>query len=195
MRHNQTTLVQIEGIMKRTLGSNMLLILALGLVWAGCSPKKQYIYTSRPPAQSVSNAIFDARIEPIKGDNPYFVGFRLAVKNNMSEPLEINWNKSRYLHNGTDKGKLVFRGIKPETVKTGIPNDIIPAQGELMKHISPLVTVGFTPARYSAGPEHPTFVPGALPRGKNSVLLTVEQSGRENQAVMTVRILAKETEK
>jgi hypothetical protein len=68
----------------------MLLILALGLVWAGCTPKKQYIYTSRPTAQSVSKAIFDARIEPIKNDNPYFVGFRLTVKNKTSEPLEIN---------------------------------------------------------------------------------------------------------
>jgi hypothetical protein len=29
--------------------------------------------------------------------------------------------------NGTDKGKLVFRGIEPETVQSGIPNDIIPA--------------------------------------------------------------------
>jgi hypothetical protein len=173
----------------------MLVLVALGLVWAGCAPKKQYIYTSRPPAQSVSNAIFDARIEPFKANNPYFVGFRLTVKNKAPDPLEINWNKTRYRHNGTDKGKLVFRGIKPETVKTGIPNDIIPVQGELLKLISPLVTVGFTPARYSAGPEHPTFVPGALPRGKNSVVLTVEQPGRENQAVMTVRILGKEIEK
>jgi hypothetical protein len=66
--------------MRRTLVSNMLLIAALGLVWAGCAPKKQFIYTSRPTAQSVSNAIFDARIEPVKDGNPYFVGFRLTVR-------------------------------------------------------------------------------------------------------------------
>jgi hypothetical protein len=186
---------KMEGRMKRTFVTYMLLVVALGLVWSGCAPKKQYVFTSRPTAQNVSNAIFDARIEPIKDNNPYFVGFRLTVKNKTSEPLEINWNKTRYLHNATDQGELVYRGIKPETVKTGIPNDIIPAQGELMKHISPLVTVGFTPVRYSAGPGHPTFVPGALPRGKNSVMLTVEQSGRENQGIMTVQILAKEIKK
>jgi hypothetical protein len=173
----------------------MLLIAALGLVWAGCAPKKQFIYTSRPTAQSVSNAIFDARIEPVKDGNPYFVGFRLTVKNNTSGPLEINWDKTRYLHNGTDQGRLVFKGIKPESMKAGIPNAVIPAHGELLKQISPLVTVGFTPARYSAGPEHPTFVPGALPRGKNSVMLIMEQSGRESQDMITVRILAKEIEK
>lgn len=181
--------------MKRTFATSMLLIVVLGLVWAGCAPQKQYIYTSRPTAQNVSNAIFDARIEPIKDNNPYFVGFRLTVKNKTSKPLEINWNKTRYLHSGTDQGKLVFRGIKPETVKSGIPNDIIPAQGVLLKHIYPLVTVGFTPVRYSAGPGHPTFVPGALPRGENSVALTVEQSGNENQEIMTVRILAKKIKK
>jgi hypothetical protein len=186
----------MEGRMKRTFAAGMVLIVAMGLIFvAGCAPKKQYIYTSRPTVQTVSNALCDARIEPIKGNNPYFVGFRLTVKNKTPEPIEINWNKTRYLHNGTDRGRLVFRGIKPETVKAGIPNDTIPSRGELMKHISPLVTVGFTPVRYAAGPEHQTFVPGALPRGKNSVLLTVEQSGRVNQSIMTVGILAKQIEK
>jgi hypothetical protein len=184
----------MEGRMKRTLVSNLLLVVALGLVWGGCAPKKQFVYTSRPTAQSVTNALFTARIEPFKENNPYFVGFRLTVKNHTPEPLEINWNKTRYLYNGTDKGRLVFTGIKPENVKSGIPNEVIPAQGELLKHIAPLVTVGFTPAHYSAGPEHPTFVSGPLPKGNNSVVLVVEQSGREHQDVMTVRILAKKIE-
>lgn len=181
--------------MKRTIIANMLFIAAFGLVWAGCAPQKKYIYNSRPMVQKVSNAAFDASIEPFKENTPYYVGFRLKVKNKTSEPLEINWDKTRYLHNGNDKGKLVFRGIKPETVQSGIPNDIVPAQGELLKHISPLVTVGFTPVRYSAGPGHPTFVPGALPRGENSVALVVEQSTDEFREVLSVRILAKEIKK
>jgi hypothetical protein len=195
MPQHETAFAQLEVRMKPTLVSNMLLMVALGLVLGGCAPKKQSIHISRPTVQSVTHAIFNARIEPFKEKNPYFVGFRLTVRNHTSEPLEINWNKTRYLHNGTDKGRFVFMGIKPESIKSGIPNDVIPPKGELLKRISPLVTVGFTPARYSAGPGHPTFVPGALPRGKNSVVLAVEQSGRENQDVLTVLISAKEIEK
>jgi hypothetical protein len=181
--------------MKRTIIAKILLVAALGLVWAGCTLPKKYIYNSRPMVQKVSNAAFDASIEPFKENNPYYVGFRLKVKNKTSAPLEINWNKTSYVHNGTDRGKLVFRGIKAETVQSGIPNDIVPAQGELLKHISPLVMVGFTPVRYSPGPGHPTFVPGALPRGENGVALFVEQSTDEFREVLSVRILAKEIKK
>ncbi len=179
----------------RVVSVSMLLLLAYGLLWSGCAPQKKYVYTSRPMVQDVSHAIFDARIEPFKENNPYYVGFRLTVKNKTSKPLEINWNKTRYVHNTVDQGKLIFRGIKAETVQSGIPNDVIPAQGELLKHISPLVTVGVTPARYSTGPGDPTFVPGALPRGKNSVLLVLEQSGKLYQSTMTVLIVSKEIKK
>ena len=80
----------MEGGLKRTMRFNTLVILIFMLILSGCAAQKQFIYYSQPAIQKASTAVFDARLEPLKGDNPYYVAFQLTVKNKTSEPLEIN---------------------------------------------------------------------------------------------------------
>ena len=170
-------------------------LIAISLLFLGCAHSTPVIYFSRPEVRKVSSEAFDAQIVALKLDNPFYVAFQLTVTNKSSQRLEIDWNKTRYLVGSNDYGLFVFQGIDPESVKSGIPKEPIPAGGTLSKQISPLKTLGFKSRHEVQKPGQSNFYPAILPNGINAVALVVVQGAREWKEVLTVQIGTREVQK
>ena len=173
---------------------NICLILVFFLIFVGCAAQKpQQIWQSLPSVQRTSMELFEIQIKPLKLDNPFFVAFELTVNNKSSAPMEIDWNQSRYLHKGREKGIFVFKGIEPQAIKERtIPNEHIPAGSELTKRIAPAQTIAWKSRRDYLKPGESAFYPGILPNGGNSVSLVLSQNDKEWRQTLTIKIITKE---
>jgi hypothetical protein len=181
---------KMEQIMRKFYTLSLLLTVLILSGCAGTSPKKEY--TSQPEVQKVSNGAFDAVIHPLKLGNPYYAAFQLEVKNKTRQSLSIDWNRTRYLNNHKDQGRFAFKGIDPESVKSGIPNELIPGGQTLKKNIFPLKTLGFMRGGDVPKSGESNFFPGILPDGINSVLLVVVQENREWKEILSIRFSSKQ---
>jgi len=157
----------------------------------GCAGASQKVYDSQPKFRTASNEAFEARIMPLKLENPFYVAFQLDIRNKTSKPLVIDWNKTRYLNDKKNLGRFAFKGIDPETVKTGIPDEVIAGGQTLSKRISPLKTLSFMRRRDLPKEGQSNFTPGILPNGQNSVSLYIRQADRKWRETMTVRLSSK----
>jgi len=155
----------------------------------GCATEKVWI--SSPEIQTAGNPYYESRLEPVTGKYSFFVSFHLAVINKSDSNLKINWNKTRYIHNGRRYGVFVFKGIKPEDIKNlTIPPNIIPAGDTFSKVISPYKLLARAPIRDSSkGKAESNIMPGIMPNGKNGILLVVRQNGKEVVEQMSVIIV------
>lgn len=163
------------------------------LIVVGCAGAPQKVYVSQPKVQVASNEAFEARITPLKLDNPFYVAFQLDIRNKTSKPLVIDWNKTRYLHNKKNLGRFAFKGIDPESIKSGIPDEVIGGGQMLSKRISPLKTLAFMRKRDVPKDGQSNFSPGILPNGLNSVSLLIRQADRKWRETLTVRLASKNT--
>ena len=113
---------------------------------AGCAPV--LVSVSDPAIQFAANPYFEVQFEPLKQGLRSFVVFRLIVTNKTKTQLQIDWNKTRYLFNGSPHGLYVFRGIDPETIKyRTIAPDIISPQDVFTKIIAPQKLMAYVPIR------------------------------------------------
>lgn len=175
--------------MKKEIRIYWILILLLIL---GCSHPKSVVYFSRPEIRKASTEAFDARIAALKLDNPFYVAFHLTVANKSSNLIEIDWNKTRYLHSGKDYGLFGFQGIDPESIKTGIAKEAVPVGETLSKEIMPLKTLAYRDEDETLKPGQSNFYPGILPNGVNTVLLVVTQGAREWKVPLSFQIGTRE---
>lgn len=165
----------------------LLMVLSL----AACAGPRKTIYFSQPDVQKASQRAFDVHIQPLKRDNPFYVGFRLTITNKTSRPLIIDWEKTRYLFNGNDQGIFVYEGIDPESVKSGMPDETIPANSNFAKEISPLKTLGLMRGRDVPRTGQSNFFAGILPSGRNAVLLVLRQGEQEWRNTLAFQFNAK----
>jgi len=171
------------------------LILVIGvalILGAACAPSK--IWISSPATQTAGNPHYEAKIEPLKGGNKFFVSFRLVVINRTGKNMAVDWNKTRYMYNGRTHGVFVFDGIKPEDIKNlTIPADTIASGQPFSKVISPFKLLARAPIkdRYT---DKPVISPGIMPNGKNGIYLVVRQNGNEITEKMSVNIKEKEAQ-
>ena len=176
--------------MNSVMKMGMVVTIGLALtISTGCAPAKVWI--SSPEIQTAGNPYYEARLEPVTGKYSFFVSFNLSVTNKSDNNLKINWNKTRYIHNGHRYGVFVFKGIKPEDIKNlTIPPDIIPAGDTFSKMISPYKLLALAPIRdTSKGLAESGINPGIIPNGKNGILLVVSQNGKEVVEQMSVSII------
>ena len=166
----------------------VLVVLLLGC--ATQHPRKEYY--SQPQIQRAANAIFDVRIEPVKQGNPFYVAFQLTLTNKSAQPIAIDWNRSRYFSDGQDLGVFVFKGIDPESVKDGIPEEIVAPGETLDKRISPYRTLAFRYGKDFVQADQHRIYAGILPDGDNTVLLSVEQGGHVYEERLTVQLLTRD---
>ncbi|MCF8145133.1 MAG: hypothetical protein K9N21_14555 [Deltaproteobacteria bacterium] len=146
-------------------------------------------WASIPPVQTGEDRSFDVRFEPLKRDKRFFVSFRLDVTSKSDRPLAIDWNKTRYLHNGRPNGIFVFRGIDPATIKKGIPPDTIPHGTPFSREIFPARLVAFTPLGEEVLDKNGKgLFPGPLPAGKNGIRLVITHDGEEIVQELSVEI-------
>lgn len=159
---------------------------------AGCATPKVWI--SSPAVQTAGNPYYEAKIEPLKSGNKFFVSFQLVVTNRTDKNLEIDWNKTRYIYNNSTHGVFVFDGIRPEDIKNmTIPADTIDSGHPFSKVISPFKLLARAPIkdRYA---DRPVISPGIMPIGKNGIHLVVRQKGKEIIEKMSVNIEEKEAQ-
>jgi hypothetical protein len=161
----------------------------------GCAHPAPVTYFSKPEVGKITHDFFEAQIEILKLDNPFYVAFQLTVMNKSNAPLEIDWNKTRYLIGTEDNGVFVFEGIDPETLKTGIPKELVAPGQTLSKQIMPRKTLAFAGRKEAHRPGKSNFYPGILPNGRNTVGLVLAQGSREWKVPMPFQIGTREVKK
>ena len=160
--------------------------LAMG---TGCATSK--VWVSSPSIQKADNDYYDARLEPLTKDNEFFVSFLLSVTNRTDKNLEIDWNRTQYIHNNMNRGVFVFKGIEPEDIKDStIPPDMIPPGGTFTKEIAPYRLLARAPIRERE--KNSGIKPGILPTGENGILLVIRQNKKNIVEKMMVLITEKE---
>jgi hypothetical protein len=160
-------------------GLRMGIIAAFMLIGFGCSTVV-YEYASNPLSKTIETQTFTAAFTPAKEDAVYFSSFMLDIENTSGAAIEIDWNKTRYLHDGKNRGGFVFKGIEPTRVKEkSVPNDVIPPKSRFSKQIFPLSKIAMAERKdYSAGKDKPGLYGGKLPVGENSILLAIQNDGQ-----------------
>ena len=159
--------------------------LTLGM---GCAPT--IIQVSTPAIQTAENPYYEIQFEPLNRETKVFVSFRLTIINRTDRNLEIDWNKTHYIHNNRSLGIFVFKGIRPQDIKDlTIPPEIIPARGTFSKEISPFRLIGRAPFR--EGINEPSIKPGPVPTGQSGILLVVRQNGKEIREKLQISITKK----
>jgi len=155
------------------------LIIALMLIDSGCSVAVRD-YTSNPVSRIVETQIFKAGFTPGRKGANYFSFFRLDIENKSDAVIQIDWNKTRYIHEGKNRGKFVFEGIDPSLVREkSIPKDKISPEKRFSRQIFPLAKIAIAQGKdYSAGREKPGLYGGKLPPGENSILLVIQSKGK-----------------
>ncbi|MBE9574298.1 MAG: hypothetical protein IMF20_04105 [Proteobacteria bacterium] len=167
-------------------------IIFILFVFTGCVAST--VWKSTPTVQNAENEYYEAHLEPLTNGHKFFVSFRLSVTNRTRKNFEIDWNKTRYIHNGRTRGGFVFKGIKPEDIRNStIPPDTILAGVPFSKVISPFTMLARPPLR-DPGVEttESTIYPGILPTGENGILLVIRQNGKAVVQKITLMIVAQE---
>jgi len=159
-------------------------------VMAACAPDRgPRDWTSIPRVQTEENGLFDVRLEPLKKDKRFFVSFRLKIANKTQRDLAIDWNKTRYIHNGQPKGVFAFPGIDPASIKKAIPPDTVAPGSVFSREIFPAHWVAFAPMREEVlNKEGKGLFPGPLPEGQNGIRLVIRQGAKETVRDVTVEI-------
>jgi hypothetical protein len=183
--------LNLEKRMKNRMTITGSLVLAMTLA-IGCAGAPKKVYFSQPEVQVASNEVFTARIKPIKLDNPYYVGFELAIENKTTGAISIDWERTRYINNGKDQGRFAYKGIKAEEIKSAMPVESIPSSQILTKRIFPIKTIGFMRKRDVPKPGQSNFFPGILPNGMNSVVLVVRMAERQLREKLSMRFASKQ---
>lgn len=171
-------------------------LVILMLASFGCSTAVSE-YESRPESKAIETLVFIASFMPKKPENEgvrYFSSFILEIENKSDAPIEIDWNKTRYIHDGKNRGGFVFEGIEPTQIKAkSIPNGVIFPNARFYKQIFPQVTIAMSERKdYSAGKDKLGLYGGKLPPGENSILLAIlshgELIGKKISVVITEQI-------
>ena len=162
---------------------------------AGCA--SVMVSKSDPAIQVATNPYYEVKLEPMKQGLRSFVAFRLTVTNKTKNQLQIDWNKTRYLFNGRQRGLYVFRGIDPEAIKNlTIAPDTISPQQVFTKIIAPQKLIAYVPIKdqHKLDLDESAFSGGPIPAGENGILLVVRMNGKEIRERLTVDIAEVESE-
>lgn len=170
-------------------------IIAVCIMVLSTTSEARRLWLSDPEIQVVETSIFNAQFQPLKNPNNIFVAFNLTIVNNTGQDLVMDWNRSRYIHDGKGRGPFVFAGIEPETIRNEtVPPDIIPPKGRLSKRIAPFRLIAFAPLGASGiGIAMEGISAGKIPAGENGIFLVLRQGEREFRKRVTVQISVENT--
>ena len=157
--------------------SGTVALIALAVVGCGGVPSAyRGAWNAAPQWREVDNAICKVRISPQKGGKAYYTFFLLSIENKSGAELTVDWNDSRYMHDGRAQGVLVFEGVDPKAVKNGsIPLETVAPGGSLTRELMPVRLIAWTPIRDNTANTR-AITPGMLPAGENGVRLSLRQA-------------------
>ncbi len=164
------------------------------LIFPACNQKR--IWVSTPAHQTLNSQSYELGLEPLQKDADFFNWFRLTVVNKTGKDMEIDWNRTRYIHNGKDAGLFVFAGVVPESVKNAtIPGAVITAGSTFTRDIAPHKLIAFTPLReQSIDTEQNNLIAGLIPAGENGIFLVILQDGKSARSRVVVNIESREAQ-
>ncbi len=169
----------------------IVVLVLLSLVLTGCSsspPPSKVTWMAQPEFAEANNRSFRIKIEPQKGEYPYYAHFSLTIKNTGDSALSIDWNQSRYLFNGKPQGMFVFEGINPEAVKSAtIPLETISSGSAYSRQIMPLRLVAWRPIKEKTM-ENRSILPGMFPEGENGIRLVMRYGEKQVDIHLSVRV-------
>lgn len=152
---------------------------------------KSKTWTSSPEIGKIDRPSYTIEFEPTKSDETIFDGFRLTVTNKSAKSVEIDWNKTRYIHDGKNKGLFYFEKIDPKSVRNKtIPPDMIGAGKSLSKNICPAKLISYAPiGEESVRPGKRGISCGLIPKGDNGIGLSLRVDGQpvSERIMVTIR--------
>ena len=159
------------GIVRFAIG----MIISMMLAGFGCSVAV-YEYASRPVSKTIETQVFIASFAPAKEDASYFSSFLLEIENKSDDTIEIDWNKTLYIHDDKNQGGFV---LPTQVREKSIPNEVIPPRTRFSKQLFPIAKIAMAERKnYSAGKDKPGLYGGKLPSGENSILLSILDQGQ-----------------
>lgn len=162
------------------------LIFVLFLV-SGCVTTGTWV--TSPASRTVTADYFQATLEPLKKENDFYVSFKLTILNTSSTNIEIDWNKTMYIANGSQKGVFIFKGIEPESIRDNtVPPDTLKSGETLSREISPFRLLAGAPLK-SKHKTDSKISPGMLPEGENGIWLSVKSNNKEIRKRISVSIM------
>ena len=169
----------------RMKGRTIWLLICLIPIMFSCAPTRTW--TSVPTVQTTENAVFSARLEPLRWgqDVTYFNAFRLTVSNKTDDDLEIDWTHTLYLINGHPDSRFIWAGIGKENVNNP-PPDIVSAGRNFSRIVVPLRMIAWKPLNSASSRQ--AFTAGPLLEGRNGIDLIIRQGDRQMSERLTVEI-------
>lgn len=173
---------------QRPIGFTILIWLAL-MGCSGVQTPSNVVWTAQPAFIEDGNPLFLAKIEPQKGEYPYYASFLLTITNKSDVDLIVDWNASRYLYNGRPQGVFVFEGIDPAMLKTAtIPSETMAPGAVFSREIMPMRLIAWSPIKEKTATGR-SITPGMMPAGENGIRLTVRHDSGQMTIPLSVRIV------
>jgi len=168
----------------------LVLCLLAAVISGGCAsvtgPAK---WTAQPAAQGVIRPDYRIEFRPVKRGKPYFSAFAFSIQNTAHETIVVDWQATRYLHDGTVNGRFMFEGITADIIRNVLPRDRVAPGGRLTREIWPIKLVAMAPYRdqnVTAGKSG--FSPGVLPAGRNGIRLVLRNGAKTVTETLSVII-------
>jgi len=166
-----------------------LLIVMIFMIFA-CAPRAGIISKSDPEIVSLNRDGYTISVEAIKKDFIHYNMFRVVITNTGDLPLSIDWNKSRWLINGKNGGKFIFKGIDPGAIKEDKVKDTLVTPGQAAKvEIAPFRLIAWEPLRYKTNSNGETISAGMLPKGNHGIYLVLKQNEKVFKEKLEISIL------
>jgi hypothetical protein len=166
-------------------------IAILSLVLTGCA--KEQIYSSSPPMKTVSNDLYEAKLEPLKAERyNYYNSFRFVFTNKSGKDLIIDWSDTFYLQNKRKYGLFGWEGLTFEELR-GLKEepDLTVAGGKTETVVLfPLKLLGWKEEGVKMKSNKPEagFTLGVITPGENGISLAVRQDGKLVREKILVKI-------
>jgi hypothetical protein len=159
---------------------------------SGVQTPSNVVWTAQPEFLEVDNPLFLAKIEPQKGEYPYYAFFLLTITNKSDANLIVDWNASQYLFNSRPQGVFVFDGIDPAMVKTAtVPSETVAPGVVFSREIMPMRLIAWSPTKEKTASGR-SITPGMLPVGENGIRLAIRHENGQMTIPLSIRIARKD---
>lgn len=160
----------------------LLSIMTSAIIFIGCSTTTTLVsLKERKPYEDDNVKI---SLSAAEGENKNVSSLLLSVENKSNNDLEIDWNKTVYLMNGSSNGGFMFDGIVYLQRNAPKSPDVVLSKNRLDKIILPNNLVSFENNWHHE----------ELPEGENGISLVYVMNGTEKRATATI-VIEKKIEK
>lgn len=162
----------------------LLLILACCTAAACAAARPSYV--SEPASATFSNELYDVSLKPQSlGNRPdlgrHVKSFRLTIVNKTDRPIELLWDKTSYLQDGSPRGGFTFHGIPYKDKDMSKPPQEIAPLSTFSRSVYPSILIHYT------GP-YSGWELGDMEPGRHGAMLALRIGERETRVKLSVTL-------